>query len=151
MVSTEAWLKRQPTTGSVDFLYELLLSRYLLSVFSSEEKISEALRKNRQRPVPGDPAGLNAVEIRLCESMHYYVDHIENQDKWKVHLKMLWRMSEDRSKPLQEVLPRIHSQLVVAWFTMIFRGLCWYQLHCMVPGPLVGSKYWNSQQSVYIT
>jgi len=42
------------------------------------------------------------------------------------------------------------SQVVEAWATMIFRGICWNFCHSMVEGERVPSRIWGSRLPVYI-
>lgn len=110
-------------------------------------KIYNIPRENRQRSLPADATlGVGDKSAHDCDSVHCHIDYVENIENCKSLLRIL-----DYRRGTGKQLSELNSQFVVAWFTMIFRGLCWYQLHYMVPGTVVGGQYWNSQRSVHTT
>ena len=36
------------------------------------------------------------------------------------------------------------------WIVLMYRGLCWHQLHDLMPGKAIPSRYWDSKMPVYI-
>ena len=138
---------------------------HLNMVLSCEERLTEVLREGRQRPISKDLYSTGRPSDRDYEAMQQYVDDVEDFGKWEAAFKRdntwgtLRRSDTDfpnRAEPTtdtgrEQLLRQYHAEIVVAWYTMIFRGICWYQLHELVPGLRIGSQYWDTQQSVYIT
>lgn len=84
-----------------------------------------------------------------------------NTGLWSEDLN--WRhvaSMEDYFKKLPEVLQKVanqhqyhltETQVEDAWFSMIFKAICWQRCHVMIiSAPPLPSEYWNSKMPVYI-
>jgi hypothetical protein len=134
-------------------MYELLLQRHAKMVVCCKPGFTELLRGERTTVEVCSAENIN----RDCETMDQYIDYVQNSNNW-VYLAAKKREHAGRSD--EELNDRVkreklrrqqHTEIVVAWFTMIIRGVCWYRLHYLEPGLRIGSQYWDSQQSLYIT
>ena len=154
----EQWLRMKLPHG----MYDLLLRQHVKMVVWAEASIAEELAGEHNVQISADDYGDESTERDYLAIQRYgnYVEDFNNWEDFAAKKSLLARKADcgltervppRTSREVEEELRRQHTEIVVAWYTMIFRGMCWYRLHYLVPGSRVGSQYWDSQQSVYIT
>lgn len=144
---TSNYLRDSARTGGFGSSVASLISGHIFQAIEDPEMVDKADQDEGKHKEFGE--GLNKSHSwRTAARMHLYIDRIPMivqfvQGRDNIDLTM-HEMFED-------------SLLIDAWWTLIFKAMCWHRAHYMIKGKTrgyggipVNSKFHNSKLPVYI-